>query len=519
MITMNEEAIERVATTRIVRRVLDEIINRPFSLWILFYDMAFLFILWYYFWRLSTEYLVDSEPKAVSIALNVISICYFVFRELSKFFSNLVISTDLYWNKFKRIINLIDLFSIIFVVLSMLIVIRVPSFSASNHTQGQNVTFTESDNGASTEINQEDTESFFNVSLLLAVTQLLLCFKVLGFMRMINVQLATFVLAIIQIIRDTGMFLSVLLIVLLGFTGMFATMNEGRLPSGEKFVGNDVNQILWYYFKRLYLILLGEFEISGVKLEEHFWLFIVFTFFAIIILLNVLIAIVGDSYDMSFVHSQKLFGRARVESVAELVALEQYIKPTSGVNSRMAEQKRKFSKFRPCSIFILCTIISALLFCCVYTITQIGKDEISINAACWFDYLSVAIVVALLLGQMTSLVRFTYGEKPTILGSSCSRLRNNIFFAHWMPGPALVQAIMRRLLGTSTSSHALTDEWLGRIRHIERQTRQVVTEFGERFQTDTTNNRRIDEARMQAMEARLTFAIKNLSDEMRRNAE
>mmetsp|Transcript_32743 Transcript_32743/g.64876 ORF Transcript_32743/g.64876 Transcript_32743/m.64876 type:complete len:89 (+) Transcript_32743:82-348(+) len=88
-----------------------------------------------------------------------------------------------------------------------------------------------------------------------------------------------------------------------------------------------------------------------------------------------------------------------------------------------------------------------------------------------------------------------------------------------MPGPALVQAIMRRLLGTSTSSNALTDEWLGRIRHIERQTRQVVTEFGERFQTDTTNNRRVDEARMQAMEARLTFAIKNLSDEMRRNAE
>merc|ERR1712032_1108493 len=146
------------------------------------------------------------------------------------------------------------------------------------------------------------------IEYLLALTQALLCVRVLGFMKMINMRLATSVLAIMQILIDIFSFLSVLIVFLLGFAQIFTTF--------DLFKVGDMN--FWKNFRRTYYILLGEFEMTNVTIDGKFAFFFVFTFFVIIILLNVLIAIVGDSYEKSLIHSEKLFGRARVETVAEL---------------------------------------------------------------------------------------------------------------------------------------------------------------------------------------------------------
>lgn len=49
--------------------------------------------------------------------------------------------------------------------------------------------------------------------------------------------------------------------------------------------------------------------------------FIGFSFLIAIVLLNVLIAIIGDSYERCLLRSRHLFGRARIVLLAELVAL------------------------------------------------------------------------------------------------------------------------------------------------------------------------------------------------------
>lgn len=49
--------------------------------------------------------------------------------------------------------------------------------------------------------------------------------------------------------------------------------------------------------------------------------FIGFSFLLAIVLLNVLIAIIGDSYERCLLRSRHLFGRSRIVLLAELVAL------------------------------------------------------------------------------------------------------------------------------------------------------------------------------------------------------
>lgn len=56
----------------------------------------------------------------------------------------------------------------------------------------------------------------------------------------------------------------------------------------------------------------------------------IFTSLGVVILLNVLIAVIADSYEKATVSSAMLFGRARVTFVAQNEALEAFLKP--GVN-------------------------------------------------------------------------------------------------------------------------------------------------------------------------------------------
>merc|ERR1711998_41535 len=49
--------------------------------------------------------------------------------------------------------------------------------------------------------------------------------------------------------------------------------------------------------------------------------FVLFTFMVMVLLLNMLIAIVSDSYDYAMIRSKQLFLRARIELAAELVVI------------------------------------------------------------------------------------------------------------------------------------------------------------------------------------------------------
>ena len=66
-------------------------------------------------------------------------------------------------------------------------------------------------------------------------------------------------------------------------------------------------------------------------------MFVLFTFFSIIILLNILIAIVCESYDGTKQRSREIFDRARIEYAAQLVARKQFLTPKQQSNFHGAQ--------------------------------------------------------------------------------------------------------------------------------------------------------------------------------------
>jgi hypothetical protein len=77
------------------------------------------------------------------------------------------------------------------------------------------------------------------------------------------------------------------------------------------------------YYLKVYFVMLGQdwlFDREDFRLIPLL-VFIGFSFLIAIVLLNVLIAIIGDSYERCLLRSRHLFGRARIVLLAELVAL------------------------------------------------------------------------------------------------------------------------------------------------------------------------------------------------------
>ena len=158
-----------------------------------------------------------------------------------------------------------------------------------------------------------------------AIVSILVWFKVLGFLKSFSQPIATFVLMINQVILDLRSFLVVLLVVILMFGHAFYVLLSDNDPDNPfKSFGLRVNETEGETLSTLYLTLLGDFDMDAYKMKNDpndpfaSWLFFLFSFIVMIILLNVLIAIVSDSYDMVLVNSSELFWRSRLELVAEI---------------------------------------------------------------------------------------------------------------------------------------------------------------------------------------------------------
>ena len=167
----------------------------------------------------------------------------------------------------------------------------------------------------------------------------LLWIKVLGFLKVINRDMSTFILALIQILSDLKNFGVVLLVIIFMFGDMMnialRTKDNGLycLANTEDLSGvaeDFCTEELYRSYLRVYALLLGDFELDDYKESTGITiLFVLFTLLGVVILLNVLIAIISDSYEKAKIKSLLLFGRARVTFVAQNDALERFLRPTS----------------------------------------------------------------------------------------------------------------------------------------------------------------------------------------------
>jgi hypothetical protein len=109
--------------------------------------------------------------------------------------------------------------------------------------------------------------------------------------------------------------------------GQYCIANAGELGSTvDDFCSNRRDDA----YLRVYALLLGEFNLESYRATRGLTaLFVIFTVVGVVILLNVLIAVIGDSYERAKTRSAKLFGRARVTFVAQNEALEVFLRPGS----------------------------------------------------------------------------------------------------------------------------------------------------------------------------------------------
>ncbi|KOO35613.1 hypothetical protein Ctob_015124 [Chrysochromulina tobinii] len=161
---------------------------------------------------------------------------------------------------------------------------------------------------------------------LAAVTQGLLYLELLKFVKVINQKFATYVLCLVQIALDIRSFLVIMLLVMLAFGNMFYILAyRGRL--GQPFeadggsarplvradegvedvvVGEDDVDVAFVSVSEtlisVYRLMIGDFEREWFQTPFLVGLFLAYTFIVMIMLLNILIAVVSDSYD--YAHSR-----------------------------------------------------------------------------------------------------------------------------------------------------------------------------------------------------------------------
>jgi hypothetical protein len=304
LLLLGDRGIEEVSTTLVVKEVLDRMVARPFVATVVLCDAMFLITMIVGFRAAVNRMIVGAPLETVLTWIYVanIGIFYFIIGEIGKAVSLFLISKQSR-KYFLSFWEFIDVLSVLFALTS----------SVAMRWQ-----FSILENGF------DDANSLRG---LLAVTTGLLWLRALGFMKAINMQLATFVLAIIQIMKDVVWFCAILFALIVSFAQMFYTLlAPASCATGD---ASERQCKPSEYVLQAYTVLLGDFgtlERDAFRTQFSVFLVVIYSFLVCILLLNVLIAIAADSYEKCLLKSQQLFGRARVMLVAELASFQSLLR-------------------------------------------------------------------------------------------------------------------------------------------------------------------------------------------------
>lgn len=447
LLALGDRGIEDASTTFIVRKVLDRMISRPFVVSVIICDAIFLALLIVAF-RTAVNKVISGAPLSIVLKWIYVAntgIFYFIIREIGKTVSLFLISKRAR-KYFLSFWNVTDLLAIV-LALSSTITIRYH--------------FTILENGL------ENTDFMRG---LLAVATGFLWLRVLSLLKGINMQLATFVLAIIQITKDILWFCVILLTLVVSFSQIFYTMlapNTCAVGTGSEMECKPTEYLL-----RVYTILLGDFgDFEREQFKTGFSVFLVvfFSFLVTVVLLNVLIAVASDSYEKCLLRSQHLFGRARVMLVAELVSFQSLLKSSDKHASATGDERLYTSLWSGGRFFRTWSKGSKLFFSLSgvvivgWTLAEIlGYASGERHANILMSLTSVFVNVALFAFIIAFLMASSKNDS--------SKGRDGI-----------VQQAMLHLLGASRESYSKkmghdAYEWKGRVHYLQEQMNRIATE-------------------------------------------
>ncbi|KAL7571743.1 hypothetical protein ACA910_002840 [Epithemia clementina (nom. ined.)] len=319
LLSLRERHVEEAATTQVVQRILDKIMSRRFCITIVFCDALFLATQITGFRLAVNSLVVGGKPGDVLMYVYItnIGLFYFLIRELGKAASLFSITKKarVYISSFW---NVTDLLSTILTIASVIAIRRG--------------------------FNRNEVETDISgIRNLLAAATGFMWLRCLSFLKGINMQLATFILAILQIAKDVFVFCIIVLILVIAFSQMFFTIlapdscSISNNSTGSDQLANSCMQS--EYFLTTYLLLIFQ-ELDRDLFTTSFSVFLVviYSFMVVLVMLNVLIAVASDSYERCLVRSTSLFGRARVMMIAELVCFQHLLRRNTIDEQQMSAQ-------------------------------------------------------------------------------------------------------------------------------------------------------------------------------------
>jgi len=318
---------------------------------------------------------------------------------------------------------------------------------------------------------------------------LLLWLKFLGLIKTINMQLATFVLAIIEITKDIKWYLMIIGTFVLSFSQVFYTLLIPQECRANKSVEESCKSS--EYYQKIYTVILGDTGLFEIEDYPTFGLvMLVFcTFLVVIILLNVLIAIIGDSYEKCMIRSKTLFGRARVLLLAELVSFQNFFIGDKNTEALRSTQKRRWIRWsRGAFTFTFLAIISILIWIVGEYILYREQEDQYGNY-----FLSLASILAN-VGLLTFFL-IMLSSNRTLFGS-CSIIP--------------IRIIMLRLLGMSADPEIKDSEigeWKGRVLYLRKEMSQVMEDTSKRthalIESELTNSNTRTKRKINSLEKKI----------------
>lgn len=328
---LDTSLVTRATMTPVVQRALDKRIFSPFAMTIAVIDgiIHFLLILSFRLGPAPAMFHLNPldeifRPFQYLFANMLLFACvfHFIVKEIQLSFAKYSLSPRLFWSDFFTFWNLIDVIPLFFVAFCAVAVDLHLRWRALDESC-------------------VDSTIPFYLRVAVATTTPFLWLRVLGHLKMWNKQLATFILCSVEIMKDIKWFMLVLLIAMSSFAQMFVSLTFEPMEANS----SDAPQMggKYQYFSlegylKAYTLMLGEFD--SLSLRKHpsiTLLFILYTFGVTVVLLNILIAIVSESYATSTTTSKTMLGKARILFVSELSSLHQFFRKTLSGDVKLRE--------------------------------------------------------------------------------------------------------------------------------------------------------------------------------------
>lgn len=302
----------------------------------------------------------------------------------------------------------------------------------------------------------------------------------------------------IQITRDILWFLLILVAAVVSFAQMFHVLLV-PLDCSEK--GTESNSLCnqYEYYIKVYSYFHGEFDGEDFESGLAMLLVIFFTFMVVIVLLNVLIAIVSDSYEKCLTRSEFLFGRARVVLLAELVSFQQLLRSNKDYNEKSILKKERWTKNwkKESMTFFLLSVIVIIL----WILGESSAYNSDSHNTFIFNMSSILVNVLLFIFIVFVLSRISSSaHNVKTNGEGSSRFCLGHCFT------SIIERIMLRLMTTGEDTSLANHEkeaWKGQVNYLKDEMGRIAARSSAHTKMLIENEARISNEQRDQLEMRI----------------